>query len=114
MLFAAVGTTDWPGAWIYLGAMVLLSLGGGLLLARYDPGLLNERLSSPIQRGQPIADKILLSALLLSIAGALVLMALAVLRGIRIRIEEAALRAGFDGCDSSAARVRYRLIPLLW
>ena len=34
--------------------------------------------------------------------------------GIRIPIEEQALRAGLEGYDDYAARVRYRLIPLVW
>ena len=33
---------------------------------------------------------------------------------IRIPIEERALRAGLEGYDAYAARVRYRLIPLIW
>jgi protein-S-isoprenylcysteine O-methyltransferase Ste14 len=39
---------------------------------------------------------------------------LAVLLGIRIRIEEKALRAGLEGYDDYAQRVRYRLVPLIW
>ena len=42
------------------------------------------------------------------------MLALAVLLGIRIQIEEKALRAGLQGYDDYAARVRYRLIPLVW
>ena len=33
---------------------------------------------------------------------------------LRIPIEEKALRAGLDGYDAYAARVRYRLIPHVW
>jgi protein-S-isoprenylcysteine O-methyltransferase Ste14 len=75
VLFLAAGTLDWPGAWAYLVEMVALSLAGGLLLARHDPDLLKERLASPIQKDQPLADKILLPILLLFMAGAIVLMA---------------------------------------
>lgn len=207
ILFLAAGTVDWPGAWIFLAQMVVASLVGGLWLARHDPALVQERLGPPIQKEQPIADKILLSAfillflstlilmaldavrfgwshvpawlqaigeliLLLSLwigfrtlrensfaapvvkiqkdrgqtvvttglyqyvrhpmyAGALVFfvgtslllgswwglaaaLALAVLLGIRIQIEEKALRAGLQGYDAYAARVRYRLIPMVW
>lgn len=39
---------------------------------------------------------------------------LAVLFAFRTRIEEQALRAGLDGYDAYAARVRYRLIPSVW
>jgi protein-S-isoprenylcysteine O-methyltransferase Ste14 len=37
-----------------------------------------------------------------------------VLLCFRIPIEEKALRAGLEGYDDYAARVRYRLIPLIW
>jgi protein-S-isoprenylcysteine O-methyltransferase Ste14 len=39
---------------------------------------------------------------------------LAVLLGIRIQFEEKELRAGLEGYDAYAARVRYRLVPLVW
>jgi protein-S-isoprenylcysteine O-methyltransferase Ste14 len=39
---------------------------------------------------------------------------LALLLGIRIGIEEKALRAGLDGYDDYARRVRWRMIPLIW
>ncbi len=39
---------------------------------------------------------------------------LAVLLGIRIGIEEKALRTALPGYEDYAASVRYRLIPLIW
>ncbi|TPK42778.1 isoprenylcysteine carboxylmethyltransferase family protein [Mesorhizobium sp. B2-5-4] len=69
LLFLSAGTLYWPGAWVYLVMMVGLSLTLGVVLARRDPGLMNERLSSPIQKNQTAADKILLSILLLAILG---------------------------------------------
>jgi protein-S-isoprenylcysteine O-methyltransferase Ste14 len=38
----------------------------------------------------------------------------AVLLIVRIPIEERTLRAGLKGYDDYAARVRHRLIPLVW
>jgi protein-S-isoprenylcysteine O-methyltransferase Ste14 len=69
LLFLSAGTLHWPGAWVYLVGMVGLSLTLGVALARRDPGLMNERLSPPIQKNQSGADKILLSILLLAILG---------------------------------------------
>ncbi|KAA3449412.1 isoprenylcysteine carboxyl methyltransferase [Mesorhizobium sp. SARCC-RB16n] len=69
LLFLAAGTLHWPGAWVYLVVMVVLSLTLGVALARRDPGLMNERLSPPIQKNQTAADKVLLSILLLAILG---------------------------------------------
>jgi protein-S-isoprenylcysteine O-methyltransferase Ste14 len=39
---------------------------------------------------------------------------LAVLLALRTAIEEHALRAGLQGYDDYAARVRYRFVPLIW
>jgi protein-S-isoprenylcysteine O-methyltransferase Ste14 len=207
ILFLAAGTLDWPGAWMFLAQMVVASLVGGVWLARHDPALVQERLGPPIQKDQPIADKILLTGFILLFLGTLILMALdavrfewshvpawaqaigelilllslwvgfrtlrensfaapvvkiqkdrgqtvvttgvyqyvrhpmyagallffvgtslllgswwglaaalalAVLLGIRIQIEERTLRAGLQGYGDYAARVRYRLIPMVW
>jgi protein-S-isoprenylcysteine O-methyltransferase Ste14 len=76
VLFLAAGTLNWSGAWVFLGQMVAISILGGGWLARRDPGLVAERLGSPIQKGQPKADKILLSALLALIFVWLALMGL--------------------------------------
>ena len=206
VLFLSAGTLHWAGAWVYTVVMVGLSLTMGVALARRDPGLMNERLSPPIQKNQPPADKILLSILLLAIFGWLALMGLdirygwstvpvwvqvvgavvlllsiwicyltmlensfaapvvkiqdergqqvittgpysyvrhpmyagailffagtalllgswwgmasvlffAVLLAIRTFIEEGALRTGLRGYDDYAAKVRYRLIPMVW
>ena len=207
LLFLAAGTFAWPGAWVYLVLMILLSFTLGIDLARRDPGLLRERMGSPVQRDQPAADKVLLIVLLLVIFTWLVVMGLdakrfawssvptlvqvlgalitlwsiwfcyrtmrensfaapvvklqrergqtvissgpyafvrhpmyfgaafyfigaALLLGswwgvifafvligllcVRIPIEEKALRAGLEGYDEYAGRVRYRLIPHVW
>ena len=207
LLFLAAGTLAWPGAWAYLILMIVLSFTLGIDLARRDPGLLQERMGSPLQRDQPAADKVLLIMLLLFIFAWLVLMGLdakrfvwssvpalvqvlgafitlwsiwfcyrtmrensfaapvvklqrergqtvistgpyafvrhpmyfgaafyfigvALLLGswwgvifafvligllcVRIPIEEKALRAGLEGYEDYAARVRYRLIPHVW
>ena len=69
LLFLSAGTLHWLAAWAYLVVMVGLSLTMGVALARRDPGLMNERLSPPIQKNQAAADKVLLSILLLAIFG---------------------------------------------
>jgi protein-S-isoprenylcysteine O-methyltransferase Ste14 len=76
LLFLAAGTLAWPGAWAYLILMIVLSFTLGIDLARRDPGLLQERMGSPLQRDQPAADKVLLIVLLLFIFAWLVLMGL--------------------------------------
>jgi len=69
LFFLSAGTFAWPGAWVYLVVMVGLSFTLGMTLARRDPGLMNERLRSPIQKNQTGADKVLLSILLIGIFG---------------------------------------------
>ena len=76
LLFLAAGTFAWPGAWVFLVLMILLSFTLGIDLARRDPGLLRERMGSPVQRDQPAADKVLLMVLLLVIFAWLVVMGL--------------------------------------
>ena len=60
LLFAAAGTWRWPQAWIFIIEMIATGIAIGIWLARHDPGLLAERMSSPIQRGQAIGDKLIL------------------------------------------------------
>jgi protein-S-isoprenylcysteine O-methyltransferase Ste14 len=54
------------------------------------------------------------SLLLGSWWGLVAVLVLAALLAIRIAIEEKALRAGLQGYDDYAVRVRYRLVPLIW
>lgn len=61
ILFVSAGTLRWPQAWVYLGLTAVAGIGTGLLLARHDPELLNERMGPIIQREQKGWDKVLLS-----------------------------------------------------
>ncbi len=76
VLFASAGTLDWPGAWIYLGLSVAITVAGGLWLLRRDPGLLEERLGSLLQRDQKGWDKVFMMVMLALWVGWLVLMGL--------------------------------------
>src|SRR5476649_765099 len=60
ILFGTAGNSRWPQAWGFLAIFIIGSAGFGLWLGRRDPGLLAARLSSPIQRGQPIWDRLFL------------------------------------------------------
>lgn len=207
IIFLAAGTTKYPGGWIYLGAMIAISTVCGTRALGVDPGLLRERLRPPVQRDQPLADRLLVVPFLILVFGAIGFMAadaarwrwsamppsvqgaggglllasflfiawvlrtnsfaapvvkiqrdrgqsvittgpyaivrhpmylgallyiagtsfvlgswwglatiplFALLLGIRIGIEERTLRAGLEGYEEYARRVRWRLIPLLW
>lgn len=75
IIFGAAGTVDYTGGWIYLGEMVALSLAFGVYGLRVDPGLLRERLKPPLQKDQPLADKLVLIPFLLLVFAALGFMA---------------------------------------
>ncbi|MGM4914422.1 methyltransferase family protein [Rhizobium sp. 768_B6_N1_8] len=74
-IFGAAGTIDYTGGWLYLGEMVALSIVFGTIMMRVDPGLLRERLKPPMQRDQPLADKLILIPTLLLIFGGMGFMA---------------------------------------
>lgn len=65
LVFWPAGTFAYPGGWILIGAFTLAGAGSILWLWRTDPGLLRERMASPVQAGQPLWDKIWLSAFML-------------------------------------------------
>jgi protein-S-isoprenylcysteine O-methyltransferase Ste14 len=80
LLFIPAGTLRWPAAWVYLVEVGILSLAIGLWLERYSPGLLKERMSPFIQRGQKAWDKVLIVTLILLWCAWFVLMALDAVR----------------------------------
>ncbi len=75
IIFLAAGTIDYTGGWLYLGIMIAASAVFGLHMLRVDPGLLNERLRPPIQKDQPLADKLVLIPILLLLFGGMAFMA---------------------------------------
>ena len=74
-LFVPAGTLDWRGGWMFLAEMVLLSAATVAWLAKYDPGLLKERMGNPIQKGQAKQDKVFMLTLLVIWHGWIVSMA---------------------------------------
>src|SRR6201996_3308606 len=75
IIFAAAGTIEYAGGWLYLSEMVALSVVFALHMMRVDPGLLRERLKPPIQKDQPLADKLILIPILLLLFGGMGFMA---------------------------------------
>jgi protein-S-isoprenylcysteine O-methyltransferase Ste14 len=58
LLFGGAGTLDWPSAWAYLAVFGLASLAVSMRTAVLDPGLLEERMKSPIQKDQKPWDRL--------------------------------------------------------
>jgi len=75
IIFGAAGTIDYAGGWLYLGVMIAVSIVLGLYMARADPGLLRERLKGPMQKDQPLADKLILVPIMLLLFGGMGFMA---------------------------------------
>src|SRR6201998_4827441 len=74
-IFVAAGTINYAGGWLYLGVMIAASVVFGADMMRVDPGLLKERLKPPVQKDQPLADKLVLIPILLLIFGGMGVMA---------------------------------------
>lgn len=75
IIFGAAGTMNYPGGWLYLSVMIALSIIFGVYGVRVDPDLLRERLKPPVQKDQPLADKLVLVPFLLLVFGAMGFMA---------------------------------------
>lgn len=75
IIFGAAGTISYPGGWLYLGEMFAISVVLGIYMARVDPGLLRERLKPPVQKDQPLADKLIVVPLLILLFGGMGFMA---------------------------------------
>lgn len=75
IIFGAAGTINYTGGWLYLGAMAAISVVFGAYVVRVDPGLLRERLKPPIQKDQPLADKLVIIPILLLVFAAMGFMA---------------------------------------
>jgi len=74
-LLVPAGTWDWPSAWAFMGLFAILSLVISLWLAKVDPGLLAERMASPIQKDQKPWDRAFLGVVALVYFGWMALMA---------------------------------------
>jgi len=76
ILFLSAGTLDWPSAWIFMAEFVIGALAMTLWLARYDPGLLKERMGGLFQKDQVFWDKVFVVFIIVVWFSWLVLMAL--------------------------------------
>src|SRR5208283_2838369 len=75
IVFGAAGTFRYPGGWLFIGELLAVSAFLSAYMARVDPGLLSERLKPPVQRDQPLADKLIIVPLLVLLFGGMGFMA---------------------------------------
>ncbi|MGO9612333.1 MAG: methyltransferase family protein [Dissulfurispiraceae bacterium] len=80
LLFLPAGTLDWWRAWLLIGVLFVGSVASVAVLLPGRRDLLRERLKSPIQKGQPLGDKIILILFLMSFYGLIVFIPMDVFR----------------------------------
>jgi protein-S-isoprenylcysteine O-methyltransferase Ste14 len=80
LLFVCAGTLLWPAGWAFLALFFGFALAIVLWLARKEPELLAERMSSPMQSGQPLWDKVFVVAVMVLFVAWLILMPLDAVR----------------------------------
>jgi protein-S-isoprenylcysteine O-methyltransferase Ste14 len=64
---AGESSLGWWRAWVFLGMVIAGAIGRVISLLPGHKGLLGERLQSPLQKGQPLGDKVLVLLFLASI-----------------------------------------------
>jgi protein-S-isoprenylcysteine O-methyltransferase Ste14 len=79
-LFVPAGTLDWWRAWVFLGVVFVGAVASTVVLFRVNKDLLAERFKPPVQKGQPLADKIVTVLLLTAFIGVIVFIPLDVFR----------------------------------
>jgi protein-S-isoprenylcysteine O-methyltransferase Ste14 len=80
LLFLPAGTLHWWRAWVFLAVVGAGAVASMLTVFRDNRELLRERLKPPVQKGQPLADKILVVLLLLTYGAQIALIPLDVFR----------------------------------
>ncbi len=80
LLFLPAGTLGWWRAWVLIDIIFFGFIASAAWLFPGHKDLLIERLKSPIQRGQPLADKIVLVIFLISFYGLIAFISLDVFR----------------------------------
>ena len=64
LLFDSAGTLLWPAGWAFIAIFFSFAVAILLWLARKEPELLAERMSSPMQKGQPLWDRVFVVAVI--------------------------------------------------
>src|ERR1039458_3049758 len=80
LLFGAAGSIFLPAAWAYFILFFVGALWITFWLARHDPALLAERMKLPVQKGQPVWDRVFLLAMVAAWCAWLPLMGLDAVR----------------------------------
>jgi protein-S-isoprenylcysteine O-methyltransferase Ste14 len=79
-LFIPAGTVGWVRGWVLLGVTFLSAAASTVYLELTSPEIVKERWKPPIQQGQPLADKVVLSLFILLYTATVVITPLDVFR----------------------------------
>ena len=79
LLFVPAGRLNWWRAWVFVGVVFVNAITSIAGLSA-NQGLLEERFKSPIQKDQPLADKIILLLILAAFCGVMIFIPLDVFR----------------------------------
>lgn len=80
LLFIPAGTLHWWRAWVFLGVIFVCAAAMMVFVFPAREELFDQRLRFPIQKGQPLADKIILPLVIATFGGLLVFIPLDVFR----------------------------------
>lgn len=80
LLFLPAGTLGWWRAWVFLGVTVIGTVATMVSVFADNKALLDERFKPPVQKGQPLADKIILLLFIAEFLGVIVFIPLDVFR----------------------------------
>jgi len=80
LLFVSAGTLLWFAGWAFIAIFFGFALAIVVWLARKEPELLQERMSSPMQSGQPLWDKVFVVAVMVLFVAWLIVMPLDAVR----------------------------------
>jgi protein-S-isoprenylcysteine O-methyltransferase Ste14 len=79
LLLLPAPTVAWPRAWVFIGG-TMAATAATMLYLRNHEALIDERLKGPLQKGQPLVDKIVTSLFLLAFCAVIVFIPLDVFR----------------------------------
>ena len=80
LLFVPAGTWEWRRAWVFLGTVFVSYVAMAVYVFPCREDLLNERFKPPIQKGQPLADKVIVILFIVTFLGLIVFIPLDVFR----------------------------------
>ena len=80
LLFLPTRNLSWWRAWVFLGVVLVGATASTVSVRRASRALLEERFKSPVQEGQPLADKIIVILLIAAFVGVIAFIPLDVFR----------------------------------